>query len=85
MDEKRDTTTTQSGKNDSSEYSASKAPETRREAEETESVADPRLIPGGRHGAPVDIGMSAMDRSDVPNGALDTGQTRYRDTPDGSV
>jgi hypothetical protein len=34
-------------KADTSEYSSSKAPETRREAEEPEAFSDTRLIPGG--------------------------------------
>ena len=63
-------------KDDTSEYSASKAPETRREAERSSSRGDSRLIPGGRRGADAEIGMSAMDRSDVPSGAEDTGLTR---------
>ena len=54
-------------KPDTTEYSASKAPETKREAEEQETVRDFRLIPGGRRGSGQAIGMSAMDRNDVPN------------------
>ena len=59
MDEKK--------KPDTGEYSASKAPETRREAEEQETTRDFRLIPGGRRGSEKAIGMSAMDRDEVPN------------------
>lgn len=68
-------------KKDTSEYSATKAPETRAEAEETVSQPDPRLLPGGAeprtHSAQ---GMAGLDRDTVPNAATDTGQTRYRDT-----
>ena len=66
---------------DTSEYSATKAPETREHAEERDDIVDPRLIPGGaepRTAAPQ--GMAGLDRDAVPNGATDTGQTRYRDT-----
>lgn len=65
------------------DYSASKAPETKAEAEEKVSTPDMRLIPGGSHGARADIGISAMERTDVPSGALSTGQARYGDSPGG--
>ena len=57
------------GKQDTSEYSASKAPETKVNAEERDGVHDPRLKPGGSTGAPVDPGMPSLDRDDVPGGA----------------
>jgi hypothetical protein len=66
---------------DTTEYSASKAPETKEHAEEQDAVVDTRLIPGGAeprtHTAQ---GMAGLDRDAVPNHAEDTGQTRYRDT-----
>ena len=68
-------------KPDTSEYSATKAPETREHAEEHDNTVDTRLIPGGaepRSTAPQ--GMAGLDRDTVPNGATDSGQTRYRDT-----
>ena len=66
---------------DTAEYSSSKAPETRKEAEEQESTVDSRLIPGGAEpNSPTAQGMAGLDRADVPNGATDTGQTQYRDT-----
>ena len=71
---------------DTSEYSSTKAPETRDEAEERVTTVDPRLIPGGaepRSHAPQ--GMDALDRDTVTNGATDTGQTRYRDTSKNDV
>ena len=53
--------------NDTSEYAPSKAPETRREATEQDTKRDHRLIPGGGAGAPVEIGMSALDPETVPS------------------
>jgi hypothetical protein len=44
---------------------------------------DPRLIPGGARGTDVELGMSAMDRSDVPSGAQKPDQLDVRDTPEG--
>jgi hypothetical protein len=67
---------------DTSEHSASKAPETQTYAEERDPYADWRLIPGGAHGAHTEIGMSAMDRDQVPSGAEDPRQTLYGDSPD---
>ena len=66
---------------DTSEYAPSKAPETRDEAEERVSQPDSRLIPGGAEPrTPSAQGMAGLERETVPNGATDTGQTRYRDT-----
>ena len=69
-------------KPDTSEYSASKAPETRREAEEQETVRDFRLIPGGRRGSEHAIGMSAMDRDEVPNHGENPKVEKFGDSPD---
>ena len=52
---------------DTSEYAPSKAPETRREAEERDGISDTRLIPGGaepRTHTPQ--GMDSLDRADTP-------------------
>jgi hypothetical protein len=66
---------------DSSEYSSSKAPETREFAEERDPAVDSRLIPGGAEPrTPTPQGMAGLDRETVPNEARDSGQTRYRDT-----
>ena len=66
---------------DTAEYSSTKAPETRKEAEEQESTVDSRLIPGGAEPkTPSQQGMAGLDRDEVANGATDSGQTRYRDT-----
>lgn len=68
-------------KKDTGEYSATKSPETRQEAEEPSEFSDPRLIPGGAEPRThTDQGMAGLDRDAVPNHAQDTGQTRYRDT-----
>ena len=69
-------------KKDTSEYSSSKAPETRKEAEEKETVPDTRLKPGGALGSPTPIGMDALHRDDVPSEARKPGLTRYDQTPD---
>ncbi|HET9348383.1 MAG TPA: hypothetical protein VFO13_04530 [Arthrobacter sp.] len=69
------------GTDDTTEYSASKAPETKHEAEEQNPYSDMRLIPGGRRAARAEIGMSAMDRSEVPSEAREPGLTRYGDSP----
>jgi hypothetical protein len=65
---------------DTAEYSASQAPETRKEAEEQETTVDARLIPGGAHGTPSLQGIAGLDREEVPSEARDSGQTQYRDT-----
>lgn len=71
---------------DTSEYSSTKAPETQAEAEETVSQPDSRLIPGGAEPrSDTQQGMAGLDRDDVPGGAQDSGQTRYRDTAKGEV
>lgn len=80
MDDKRPTAT---GTNTTTDYSASKAPETHAEADEQVTVADPRLMPGGGRRARAEIGMSAMDREQVPSDARSSGQTRYGDSPGG--
>ena len=49
-------------KKDTAEYSASKAPETRKHAEEKETVKDWRLQPGGETGSPTSQGMAAVDQ-----------------------
>lgn len=56
-------------KKDTAEYSSSKAPETRKHAEEQEPKIDTRLLPGGATGSPTQQGMAALDRATVPSGA----------------
>ena len=67
-------------KKDTAEYSATKAPETRKQAEEKETVKDTRLQTGGAAGSPTPQGMAGLDRSTVPNEADDPGLQRYGDT-----
>lgn len=67
--------------NDTGEYSPTKSPETRKDAEQGSDVVDPRLIPGGAEPrTPSDQGMAGLDPDAVPNRAEDTGRTRYRDS-----
>ena len=65
---------------DTTEYSGSKAPETRREAEEKTGPSDERLIPGGPRGAKTDVGMSSLDRDSTVSGGRSTGQEHFGDT-----
>jgi hypothetical protein len=54
-------------KKDTSEYSSTKAPETRQEAEEKDGISDTRLIPGGAEPKThTPQGMEGLDRADVP-------------------
>ena len=46
---------------DTAAYSATKAPETRKHAEERESVKDTRLQPGGATPSPTMQGMAGLD------------------------
>ena len=57
-------------KDDTSEYSSSKSPETREHAEERKTKVDDRLEPGGPLGTPEPTGMSGLDREQVPNRAV---------------
>jgi hypothetical protein len=43
------------------DYSATKAPENREHVTSRAQSGDPKLTPGGPHGAPVDVGMGAID------------------------
>jgi hypothetical protein len=57
---------------DSSEYSSSKAPETREPAEEKDPVVDSRLIPGGAEPrSHTQQGMAGLDLDAVPGVATD--------------
>jgi hypothetical protein len=55
------------GKHDTTDYSASKAPETRPAVESKRGSGDSRTRPGGPMGASADVGMSGMDRADTPS------------------
>lgn len=66
------------GPSDATDYSASKAPETQKEAAERRPhYSDYRLIPGGARGAPVDTGMSSLNRDVVISGGMTTGQQDF--------
>lgn len=67
---------------DTAEYSGSKAPETRGEAEEKKGTSDDRLQPGGARGARADVGMSGLDRDATVSGGQSTGQERYGERAD---
>ena len=76
MNEKTDDIGRDVKRKDTTEYSGSKAPETRQEAEERTGVRDERLIPGGARGAKADPGMSGLDRDQAASGGRSTGQER---------
>jgi hypothetical protein len=67
---------------DTTDYSATKAPENKDHVESRTTSGDSRLTPGGAHGAPVEVGMSGLDRRTVPSeGKNDTsGDTVPRDS-----
>jgi hypothetical protein len=52
---------------DTSEYSSTKSPDTRKHAEERDEHHDARLIPGGPDGAEGDPGMSGVDPDAMPS------------------
>lgn len=73
-----DTSRQKRGPSDATDYAPSKAPETAKEAEERHPhPSDPRLIPGGALGAPMDTGMSSLDRDNLPGGARNPGQQDF--------
>jgi hypothetical protein len=65
---------------DTAEYSGSKAPETRREAEEHNGPSDSRLKPGGARGAEMDVGMSSLDRGAAVSGGDSNRQEHFGET-----
>jgi hypothetical protein len=64
---------------DTSEYSATKAPENR-DAVESSPGADPAQTPGGEYGAEAESGMSGLDRDTVPSHGDDLGLTNQGNT-----
>jgi len=63
-----DTNEPRRGPSDATDYSSTKAPETRAAAEnQAGTPVDSRLHPGGAHGAPADPGMSSLDEDAVPS------------------
>ena len=63
------------------EYSATKAPENRPHVESTAAVNPATLRPGGATGSPVAIGISAVDRVDIPSGARKPEELAYGENP----
>ncbi len=59
--------TTDGVRADTGEYSATKAPENSGHVESSEPRASPEQTPGGAAGAAVDVGMSALERENVPS------------------
>jgi len=72
---------TQGNKSETSDYSATKAPENKEHVQSDRQTHDDTLIPGGPNGAKAPVGMSELDRSTVPNGATNPGQTDYGEAP----
>ena len=68
-------------KKDTSEYSATKSPETRAAAEERDNESATTLIPGGPLGSPTAQGMAGLDRDDAASGGKqEPEQTSYGDS-----
>ena len=67
-------------KRDTAEYSATKAPETKAEAEEPRPFSDERLRPGGPHGSPAHVGPESLERDRTPSGGESPGLTEYSKT-----
>jgi hypothetical protein len=65
---------------DTTEYSGSQAPETRREADERNGPSDTRLQPGGARGSSADVGMSGLDRDATVSGGVGSDQERIGET-----
>jgi hypothetical protein len=66
------------GPSDTTDYSSTKAPETRNEAEEEHPhPSDTRLQPGGAHATKWDPGMSSLDRDETIAGGQSSGQEDY--------
>jgi len=53
--------------------SSTNAPENQEHVESERLVDDADQRPGGRHGAPVDVGMAALHRATIPSQAADAG------------
>jgi hypothetical protein len=83
MDDNQTDRTKGAGANVTTGSPALTAPDPKQEAEGKQPYADMRLIPGGRLGASIQIGISAVNRGDIPSGAREMGQARYGDSPGG--
>lgn len=69
-------------KSDTSDYSATKAPENAPHVESRPKPRDHTLTPGGAHGAAAGIGISDVDPDSLPGRALDPGQQWFGKTRD---
>lgn len=69
-------------KSDTSDYSATKAPENAPHVTSQPKARDHTLKPGGAHGAPMGIGISDIDPERLPGLALDPGQEWFGNTRD---
>ena len=68
---------TEEKKSDTGDYSATKAPENAEHVESKPRNRNDTLKPGGAHAATAAVGMTALDRDSVPNGATDPHRTDY--------
>ena len=59
--------TTDDVRPDTGDYSATKAPENREHVESSGPRASPEQMPGGAAGTAGDVGMSALERENVPS------------------
>jgi hypothetical protein len=66
---------------DASDYSATKAPENREHVESEHQSGDSSLVPGGAAGASNDVGMSSLERDEVPNRATRPEKVAYGENP----
>jgi hypothetical protein len=66
---------------DTAEYSATKAPENKEHVESRSPSGDPRLLPGGAHGAKAAVGISELDHDQVPSGASDLDLIDFGEEP----
>ena len=68
------------GKTETSDYSATKAPENREHVESEAAPTSSTLTPGGARGAAADVGMSGVDRNTIPSRAVDPGLEHFGNT-----
>lgn len=64
-------------KSETGDYSGTKAGENQPHVESEFQTGDESLIPGGPTGSAAPIGMSGLERDEVPSAAVEPGQTDY--------
>jgi hypothetical protein len=69
-------------KSETSDYSATKAPENREHVESDAPLQRTTLKPGGAHGANAPVGMSEIDLRTIPSRAVDPALEDFGDTRD---